>query len=158
MGGRRDVLPVPFFDVKNQLGDSQMKSFKTALLAGIATFAFASLAVAQSLTIGAGTTSAVSGGGAASNSGSTSGALLVGIAGGATSGTSQTIGNAAGQNTTGAGSNTSIAENGATSSSSTNTISGALGLAATTNTSNSGAISTGLGQSQGGYFVIKLAP
>lgn len=135
-----------------------MRKHLLASTAVLALLLAAPLAMAQSITFGAGTTSAGSGGVTGANSQNGSGAALFGITGSAVTQNAASAGLAGGQNTTGPGSNTSIAEH--TQASATSGTSGAfaLGLAASGTNGIAGAGGTSVGQAQGGYFTIVVAP
>ena len=130
---------------------------KAAAAAGLA-LVFASGVHAASLTFGLGGAASQSQGQTVSQSGSASGAAILGIAAGSSSGQS-TTGHAAGAfaQTTPGGMVSGAGQIGA-SSSQTNTASGALGLAATLNGSQAGGTSIGNAFGGGAFGTIVLSP
>ncbi len=126
--------------------------------------AFASLlavpAMAASLTLGTGQTGATSAGATTSQSQSASGAAIIGLSAGQTSGNAASGGVAGATNFTGPASNSSGAFNLQQSSTQTNTASGALGAAITANGSgaNAGNLSGGIAAGQYGTAILAPIP
>ena len=132
--------------------------FKSFVFGIVGALAFAVGANAQSLAIGAGQSQVLSGNAIGAQAAGGSLAAVAGITIGGSSANAAAVGAAGANNTTHGTSNTSTGFNVGAVHVDQTSFGAALGLAGTTNQSGAAALGSNIGQANGGYLGISLAP